>query len=199
MTQLQIDRHHLYVLYALPYSTCVPLIWMHWLLLKGSAPCRRPLGISSVAREPQNLTPFRDEIMFLPVRHSKKPLWHFCPPFIGHLPACLSSLGGPCRSTKTPWQRRTDRARAFETSAYVFLRSPRHVRTSNKNYTPQEIHRNELQTLELASPAATCSQHQHTVAAKDLATTFLLGRAPPAVCWGRRILFMVYYWTKLNN
>ena len=31
MTQLQIDRHHLYVLYALPYSTCVPLIWMHWL------------------------------------------------------------------------------------------------------------------------------------------------------------------------
>ena len=34
-----------------------------------------------------------------------------CPPFIGHLPACLSSLGGPCRSTKTPWQRRTDRAR----------------------------------------------------------------------------------------
>ena len=110
-----------------------------------------------------------------------------CPPFIGHLPACLSSLGGPCRSTKTPWQRRTDRARAFETSAYVFLRSPRHVVTSNKNYAPQEINRNELQTLELASPAATCSQHQHTVAAKDLATTFLLGRAPPAVCWGRRI------------
>ena len=26
------------------------------ILLKGSAPCRRPLGISSVAREPQNLT-----------------------------------------------------------------------------------------------------------------------------------------------
>ena len=34
-----------------------------------------------------------------------------CPPFIGHLPACPCSLRGPCRSTKTPWQRRTDRAR----------------------------------------------------------------------------------------
>ena len=33
------------------------------------------------------------------------------PPFIGHLPACPCSLGGPCRNTKTPWQRRTDRDR----------------------------------------------------------------------------------------
>ena len=93
-----------------------------------------------------------------------------------------------CRSTapKNKFQHSCEHS-SFETSAYVFLRSPRHVRTSNKNYAPQEIHRNELQTLELASPAATCSQHQNTVAAKDLATTFLLGRAPPAVCWGRRI------------
>ena len=33
--------------------------WGSWLgiyILKGSAPCRRPLGISSVAREPQSLT-----------------------------------------------------------------------------------------------------------------------------------------------